>query len=116
MRSERAVEMALHEAGLALHEPRIGIDRNDAIHVLGEIEHQRRVAGLAGETGADSARQNRHRVFPRNRDGSEHLALMARDDDADWRLPIVRSAGRLPRARAGEEAYFAFELATEFNF
>ncbi len=115
MRSECTVQIALDEAGLDLRNPRVGIDRDDTIHVLREIEHQGGVARLAGETGAAAARKYRHRVFPRDRQRGNDVAFMPRNHDANRHLPIVRSVGGVCRAGAGVEAHFAFELAAEFE-
>ena len=111
MRRERGVEMALDDAGLDVSDARVGIDRDHAIHVLREVEHQRRVARLAGEAGAAAARENRHRVLACERNRRDHVAFMARNHDADWHLPIVRRVGGVGRASAGVEAHFAFDLA-----
>ena len=107
--------MALDHAGLDVSDARAGVDRYHAIHVLREIEHERRVARLSGEAGAAAAREYRDRVFARQRERRDHVALVPRNHDADGHLAIVRRIGGVDRASAGVEAHFAFDLAREFE-
>ena len=107
--------MALDHAGFDLRDARAGLDRDDSIHVLREIEHERGVARLAGEAGAAAARENRHRVFPRDRKRRNHVAFVPRNHHAHRHLAIVRCVGRVGRASAGIEADFAFDLAGKYE-
>ena len=107
--------MALDDAGLDLGDARGRVNRDDAIHVLREVEHECRVASLASEAGASAARQNRHRVFACDRKRRDYVTLVPRNDHADRHLAIVRRVGGVGRASARVEAHFAFDLACEFE-
>ena len=108
--------MALHDTGFDVGDTRAGVDRDDAIHILREVEDERRVAPLAGEAGAAAARKNRHRVFARERKGGNHVALVPRNHDTHRHLTIVRRVGGVGRASANVEAHLAFDGGAQVRF
>ena len=83
------------------------IERDDAVHVLREVDDDRDVAALAGEARAGAARQDRRADVAARPDGGCHVVFVERNHDADGNLPIVRRVGRVERARAVVEAHFA---------
>ena len=102
-----------HDARLHAREAPLGIDRDHAVHVFREIEHDRHVAALAGEARAAAAPEDRRLVRAADRDRALDVLAVARDHDADRRLAIVRSVGRIQRAAARVEADFAANRAPE---
>ena len=99
-----------HHARLHAGESSLRVELEDPIHVLGEIEHHGDIAALAGQAGACSARQNRGAVFAAGRHGSHHVVGIARHDQADGNLAVVRSVGGVHRAAATIETDFALNV------
>ena len=110
----RRVELRLHHAGFDHREAALGVDVPNRIHVLGEVEHDRRVAGLAGERGAAAARENRQAILARQRERAHHVALVARNHDAERDLPVDRGVGGIERERGVVGADLAVDGAAEF--
>ena len=95
-----------HDTRLDAREPAFRIDLQNAVHVLREVEDHRDVAALAGEAGAGAARQNRRAESPARRDRGRDVFGIARHDEADRNLAVVRGVGRVQRAAARVEADF----------
>ena len=89
-------------------QPPLGVDLEDAVEVLREVDHDGDVAALAGEAGAAAARRSgapcRGRLPP-----SRHVLHASRDDDADRDLAVVRGVGGVERAAAVVEADLAVD-------
>ena len=81
----------------------LGVDLEHAVQVLGEVDDDGDVRGLAGEARAAAAREHRHVMRPADLDGRDDVVDRARDDDPDRHLPVVGASGRVERARAGAE-------------
>ncbi len=86
------------------------------VHVFAEIENDGDVATLAGETGARAARQDGRSVFAARRDGGDYVGVIARDDEADGNVAVVRGVGGVEGAGAGVEADFAAHGAPQLAF
>ncbi len=82
LRRNRRVELRLHHTGFDHRNAALAIDAANRIHILGKVEHDGRVAGLAGERGAATARENRQAVLARQRERAHHVAFVARNHDA----------------------------------
>ena len=63
-RSARVAKRVEHDARLHPRESIAGIELEDPVHVLREVEHDRDVAALAGEARAGAAREHRRAVLP----------------------------------------------------
>ena len=78
------------------------VDLEHAVQVLGEVDHDRDVAALAGEA---RCRRRAGRIgAPCSRQTATVAttsSTVARDDDADRHLAVVRAVGRVERAVAG---------------
>ena len=111
---DRRVELRLHHARLDHREAALGVDTANRIHVLGEVEHDRRVAGLPGERRTAAARENRETVLARQRERAHHVAFVARNHDAQRNLPINRGVGGVERERRVVGAHLAVDRAAEF--
>src|SRR5436190_13108054 len=90
------------------------INFNNSVHVLGEVEDHRDIAALAGETGAAAATCNRRAKLATDCDGGDYVTAVARDQYADWNLPIIRTVCGIKRAVAIAEAHFATNIRTQF--
>ena len=107
------VELRLHHAGFDHREAALGVDVPNRIHVLGEIEHDRRVAGLAGERRAAAAGENRQLIFARQPKRAHHVGLVARNHDAERDLPVDRRVGGIERERGVVGTDLAVDGAAE---
>src|SRR5437764_44993 len=79
VRRERGIQMTLYDAGFDGRDTRVRIDRDDAIHVFREIEHDRDVARLSCEAGATAPCEDRNRVLASDRKCREDITLVARN-------------------------------------
>ena len=104
------------DSGLDAGDAAVGIDFKDIRHVLREVEDDGGVATLSGERGAASAGEQRSAMFAAKGDGSDDVFFVARDDDADRNLAIVRAIGGVESAAAGVEADFSAKMAAEGGF
>ncbi len=94
------VEFVEHDAGLHRAAPAGDVEIEDAVEVLRAVHHQRWADGLAALRGAAAARQHRHPLRTRNRNGPIGLLDGPRRHHADRHDLVVRSVGRV--AAAGE--------------
>src|SRR5205807_5235452 len=94
-------------------EPALGVDLDDLVQVLGEVDDDGDVAALAGKTGAAAVRKNRRAVLAADAHRLDDVVGRARDDDADRQLPVVRAAGRIERAVARPETDLPLDGAAE---
>ncbi len=95
------------DARLDAREPPGGIDLEDPVHVLREVEHDRDVAALAGEAGAGAARQHRRAEAAARGHRRDHIVCIAGNDEPDGNLPVVRAVGGVERAAPAIEAHLA---------
>jgi hypothetical protein len=89
------------------------VDRQDAVHVFREIEHDRDIAGLARETGAAAPAEDRYPALAACRDRRLDVVHIPGDHDADRHLAVNREVGRVERAAAGVETHFARNTARQ---
>jgi hypothetical protein len=68
---------------------RKGIEIQEAVEVLGEVENHSDVAALPGETGSPTTREDRRFELPTYGHGGDDIIHVARDDDADGNLSVV---------------------------
>src|SRR5439155_24979833 len=71
------------------------------------------VAGVAGEGGAGSEREEGSVDGGTGCDGGDDVGLVARDDDADGDVAVVGAVGGVEGFGGGVEAYFASDLRAE---
>ncbi len=106
-------QVVQHRARLHHGQAALGVDLDDPMHVLGEVQHHRHVAALAGQAGAAAAGQDRHVVLAAEGDSGHDVVGVAREDDADWDLPVVGGVGGVQGAAAAVEADLAGHVAAE---
>ncbi len=99
-----------HDAGLDAHGAGDGIDRVHVVHVLREVEDDGGVAGLAGDRGAASAREDGRVEAAADGDRGDDIVLVARDDEADGDVAIVRGVGGVGGFGGSVEADLAANL------
>jgi hypothetical protein len=95
------------QARLDTGEPPFAVDLDDLVHVLGEIEHDRLVAGLAGQARTGAACEHGCAVIAADRERRDDIVGVARNHDTDRQLPVVRRIGRIERAATLAEAHLA---------
>jgi len=93
-----------NQARLHACEPGAGIDVEQAVQVLGEVDHHCDVAALAGEARRTAAREHRRLVLAADAHRLDDVVDRARDDDADRQLPVVGAAGGVHGAVAVRES------------
>ena len=103
-------------AGFDAGEAALGIDRDHAVEVLGEVDHDGGVAALAGEARAAAARQKRRIVTPADLHRLDDVLPRLRDDHPDRDLAVVRGVGGVERAAAVIEADLAVERGLKLLF
>jgi hypothetical protein len=113
----RAVAQCIqHEARLDTRGPRRRIDREDAVHVFREVNHDRDVAALSGQAGAGAARQDRRAEAAARRHGGDHVVGIAGHHQPDRYLAVIGGVGGVEGAAAGVEADFAAHGAPQLGF
>ena len=105
-----------HDARLNTRESSRGIELENLVHVLREIEHNGDVAALSRRgscrhRGAELA----HRVSAR-RYRSDHILRVSGNDEPDRNLAVIRAVGCIERTAAAIETHFTPDSALEFAF
>ena len=108
--------MVENYAGFDARDALRGINFEDACHVLGEVEHDGGVAALPGERSASAAGEQRSLVVAAEGHGGENVFFVARDDDADGDLAVVRAVGRVEGAATRVKAHFSAKMAPKSGF
>ena len=93
-------EMVENNSGLHACDAAPGIDLKDLRHVLREIEDDGDIAALSGERCAATAAEQRRAEFAADSDRGDHVVGIARKNDADRDLAVVRSVGGVESAAA----------------
>src|SRR5262249_8321144 len=113
LRFEGFVEALKHHARLDEGAAVLGVDGEDAVHMLAAGDDERASHRLAALRGAAAARQHRHAFLPRHGDGRGDVLLVARHDDAD-RLDLVdRGVGAVAAAACSIEEYSAAQVLAQ---
>ncbi len=106
-------EMVEDEAGLDAGELALGVDLDDLVQVLAEVDEDGHVAALAGQAGSAAAREDRSAVLAAGGHRRDDIVDRARDDDADGHVAVVGAVGRVHRAGSGVETDFSGEGRAE---
>src|ERR1700730_8349347 len=107
--------MRLNDARLNHGDPPLDIDLKNRVHVLGEVEYERSVAGLAGERGAAAARQYGNMIRVGEFDRVYDVALVTRDDHADGHAAVIGGISRIKREASGIKAHLRLDRPVEFG-
>ena len=108
-----AAQTIEHHAGLHASDASLGIDFEDACHVLRKIENDGRVTALSSKRGAAAAGEKRSVMLAAESDSGEDIFFIARNHDANRDLPVVRSVGCVKGAAAGIKTDFAAKMAAK---
>src|SRR5690349_21955503 len=92
---------------------RVGIELQNSIHVLGEIQHHGDVATLTGKARAGSARQDRRAILFARRYCGDHIIIISRNYQADGNLAIVGGIRGVKSATAAVETNFSVNVFLE---
>ena len=114
--SHRAIHLVEHDTGLDAHQFPLHVDVEDAVVILRAIDDDRDVAALPGETRAAAAAGDRCAKFPASRDRRDDVGAIARQNDANWDLAIIRAVGGIQCPVAVAEADFAADGGAQFFF
>ena len=101
------------DARLDARELPLGVDLDDPVQVLGEVEDDRDVHALTREARAAAAREDRRAVLAGDRDRGDHVVDAPRDHDADRQLAVVGARRGVERAVAGAEADLAVDRVAQ---
>ena len=103
-----------HDSRLDVNGARVGVDSAHSVHVLRKVEDDGSVAALTGERSAGSAGEDGRVEATADCDGCDDVGFVARDDDADGNVAIVRGVGGVEGFVGGVEADLAADLGAEF--
>ena len=106
-------ELVAHDAWLDRRQPRLGIQPDDPIHALGEVEHHGLVDRLARQRRPTPTRDDRRAQLATHRNCGEHVVLRCGDDDPERDAPVVRCVLRVERAGSCLEAYLALNYRSQ---
>ena len=109
------------QPGSTAREAALRIDLEDAVQVLGEIDHDGDVAALAGQAGAAAARENRRAMLAADRDGRDDIfdgpaarrRRSAPADNSRRRSSRARGCRRRSAPRLDRATQFLGELLRE---
>src|ERR1700741_540522 len=105
--------MVKHDPWLNSCDATVRIDLQDVSHVLREVEDHRDVAALSGEGSAPATAKERGAEFAANTDCRENVVSIARQNDANGNLAIVRAVCRVEGAAAVVELYVAANTSAQ---
>ena len=111
VRLELRVEQIEVDAGLHARPALLRVDLQHLIHVLGEVDDERRADRLARQRRAAAARQHADAVPGGQFDGGRDIVGMPRNNDADWLDLVVAGVGRIQHAAGAIEAHLAIHTA-----
>jgi hypothetical protein len=100
-------------AGLDSGNPLDRINLKNARHVFGEVQHDRDVAALPGERSSATAAKDRSAEFSCQRNGRDHIIVIARENYTDGNLAVIRSVGSVEGAAARIKSDFAADMPTQ---
>ena len=90
-----------------------GVQLENPVHRLGEIQHDGDVAALSGQTRPGAARQDGRVELAARGDSRNYVFCITRDDEADRNLTVVGPIRRVETAAAAIESDLASYRARE---
>lgn len=100
-----------HDAGLYFREPPRWIKRLNGAHVLGEIEHDGRIAALTRKACAGAAGEDGSAELSTGADCCLDVTCVAGNDDSDGHLAIIGGIGCIETTGSLLEADFSADGA-----
>ncbi len=107
---QAVVERLERDARLHQRAAALGVHRQQVVHILGHIDHDRRAHGLAGQAAAAAARQHRQAIARAERHRRGHVVAVARRDHRQRHDLVAGGVGREQRARHGVGVDIAMDL------
>jgi hypothetical protein len=104
------IELVQDDAGFHDGCPRVRVDRDDAVAVLGPVDDDRHVARLPGQARPAAARDDRRSVPPADFDRRRAGLDGARHHRPDRYLPVVHRVGAVGAPAPGVETHFTVGL------
>ena len=96
-----------NDAGLNASEPLVGVQRLKRIHEARKVKDHRHVDALAGEAGTSAAGKHGGTGGAAGGQPSLNVGGIARKNNADGKLAVVRSVSGVKSARAGIKMHFS---------
>ena len=114
MRTQLAIEVVEHDAGLDHAAPVLGIEFENAVQVFRTIDHQRMVDRLAALGGAATSREHGCSFLIGQTNRRLGLFYCARHNDAERHHLVVRSIGSVAAAVERIEQHVACDFPAKF--
>ena len=111
------VDLAQRDARLNAHGVGLRVDREDLIHVAGEVKHQGVPYSLPSQAAAPAARQDRNSVPGGDLNRSSNLFIVAGESHADRHHLVDARIGAVEQTSHAVEVYFgncSAQLLDEF--
>jgi len=99
----RLVQRVADDPRLHAGDPLPGVELEDAVQVLGVVQHHGDVAALARQAGPAGTVEHRRAVLGAGGHGRHHVVGRRRHHHADRHLPVVRPVGGIRRPASGVE-------------
>jgi len=116
VRLELAIEVIEHDAGLDDAASARHIEIEDTVEIFRAVDHEGMVDGLAALRRSTPARQHRHALRPRQRDGALGLRNGPWRHHADRHHLVMRSVGGVAAPCEAIEPHVAADLGLEPAF
>jgi hypothetical protein len=110
---DRGAEVVVDDTGLDACPTLFGVDLDDVAHVLGEIDDDGVVGGLACEAGAATARHDGHAEFFGGTDNGLDVIGVAGDGDADGDHLVHGGVGGVQESVVAVHADLTGDLAAQ---
>ena len=116
MGSQVGIELILHHSWFYSHIAFFGVELQNPIQVLGEVQMDRMPNGLARQAGSATSRQDREAVSSGQLDRREGVLRVPGDDDSD-RLNLIDTGIRaVKNLRVSIESNFTLNFLFELVF
>lgn len=113
VRGRGLLEAVEDDTGLDNGRACLGVERDDPVHVAGEVEDDSGAGRLSGDRGAAAARHDRHPVGPAHGQGGRHVVGVARADHPERDPAVVGRVHGGQRPRGHVEGDLAAHLRRE---
>ena len=116
MRGELRVEVVEHHPRFDHGGAGLRVEFDQPVEVLGDVNDQRLVNGLADLRGAAAARQHRHAGLTRDLQGRQHVVAAGRYHHAEREHLVDRGVGRVAAATEGVAQHLATDGGAQALF
>jgi hypothetical protein len=113
VRGGRVAQLIADDAGLHAGKPVLGIEFDDAVEVLGEVDEHTSVDALPGQPGAAAAGGDRQLILTAQLDGGDDIVGIAGKHDPGRNLTIDGGIVGVQRAITRRETHFACDCTAQ---